>query len=106
MFVSAAGTRMLYCNFHDGWRKLVAQTGLSARSPRCRPSPHDLRHTFAVDTITAWYRNGDDVTANLPTLSTFMGHVHPGHTYWYLTGSPELLAIVVDRLDTKGGRVS
>jgi len=101
MFVSAAGTRMLYCNFHDAWLKIVSRAGLSARSAKCRPRPHDLRHTFAVNTIKTWYRGGDDVTAKLPTLATFLGHVHPGHTYWYLTGSPELLAIVVERLDNK-----
>jgi len=54
-----------------------------------------------VKTLLGWYRNGDNVTAKLPTLSTFLGHVHPGNTYWYLTGSPELLAIVVERLDAK-----
>lgn len=101
MFVSAAGTRMLYCNFHDAWRKIVNQAGLHPRSPTCRPRPHDLRHTFAVNTLQSWYRNGDDVTARLPTLSTFLGHVDPGNTYWYLTGTPELLAIVVERLDNK-----
>jgi integrase/recombinase XerD len=101
MFVSAAGTRMLYCNFHNAWLTIVARAGIHARSAKCRPRPHDLRHTFAVSTIEAWYRNGDDVTANLPALSTILGHAHPRDTYWYLTGSPELLAIVVDRLDAK-----
>ena len=101
MFVSAAETRMLYCNFHQAWLKVVKQAGLQARSAKCRPRPHDLRHTFAVNTLEGWYRNGDNVTAKLPTLSTFLGHVHPGNTYRYLTGSPELLAIVVERLDAK-----
>lgn len=44
VFVSAAGTRMLYCNFHDAWLKIVGQVGLQPRSPACRPRPHDLRH--------------------------------------------------------------
>lgn len=101
MFVSAAGTRMLYCNFHHGWLTIIGRAGLHARSAKCRPRPHDLRHTFAVNTLEGWYRNGDDVTAKLPTLSTFLGHAHPRDTYWYLTGSPELLSIVVDHLNTK-----
>ncbi len=38
------------------------------------PRMHDLRHTFAVQTLLAWYRNGADVERNLPILSTFLRH--------------------------------
>ena len=31
-----------------------------------------------------------EVTARLPLLSTYLGHVHPGNTYWYLSAAPEL----------------
>jgi len=99
VFVSAVGTRMLYCNFHNAWLAMVERAGLQVRSGRCRPRPHDLRHTFAVRTLLGWYRNGDDVAANMPSLSTFLGHVHPANTYWYLTASPELLGLVVERLE-------
>ncbi|MEX1271717.1 MAG: tyrosine-type recombinase/integrase [Acidimicrobiia bacterium] len=102
MFVSLAGTRLLYCNFHAAWLKIVEQAGLGARSPKCRPRPHDIRHTFAVRTLLGWYRNGDDVAALMPRLSTFLGHVHPANTYWYLTATPELLALTVERLETIG----
>lgn len=99
MFVSAVGTRMLYCNFHNAWLGMVERAGLEGRSGQCRPRPHDLRHTFAVRTLLGWYRNGDDVAANMPSLSTFLGHVHPANTYWYLSASPELLGLVAERLE-------
>jgi integrase len=102
-FVSTAGTRLQYCNAHAGWLGLVRRAGLQPRSARCRPRPHDLRHSFAVRTLTGWYRNGADVAALLPLLSTYLGHVHPGSTYWYLTAAPELLALVAARLDTAEG---
>lgn len=102
MFVSLAGTRLLYGNFHAAWLKIVQQAGLQARSPNCRPRPHDVRHTFAVRTLLGWYRNGDDVAALMPRLSTFLGHVHPANTYWYLTATPELLALAAERLETIG----
>jgi integrase/recombinase XerD len=98
-FVSAAGTRVLYCNFHLGWLDLVRRAGLKPRSQRCRPRPHDLRHAFAVRTLLGWYRDGIDVAANMPLLSTFLGHVHPANTYWYLSAAPELLSLVAVRLD-------
>jgi integrase/recombinase XerD len=98
-FVSTAGTRLLYCNAHLAWLDLVRRAGLQPRSAKCRPRPHDLRHSFAVRTLLGWYRAGADVAAHMPLLSTYLGHVHPGNTYWYLSAAPELLTLVAARLD-------
>lgn len=98
-FVSAAGTRVLYCNFHLGFKQLVQQAGIVPRSSACRPRPHDLRHAYAVRTLTGWYRDGVDVEASLPKLSTYLGHVLPANTYWYLSAAPELLALAAERLE-------
>ena len=102
-FVSVAGTRVLYCNFHLGWLDLVRQAGLEPRSARRRPRPHDVRHSFAVRTLLGWYRDGVDVGAHMPLLSTYLGHVHPANTYWYLSAAPELLGLVAARLDAANG---
>lgn len=102
-FVSTTGTRLLYCNAHLGWLDLVRRAGLEPRSAKCRPRPHDLRHRFAVRTLLGWYRDGDDVHARMPLLSTYLGHVHPANTYWYLSAAPELLALVAARLDALAG---
>lgn len=98
-FVSLAGTRLHYCSVHRTWLSLVDAAGLTPRSRSCRPRPHDLRHRFAALTLLGWYRDGLDVQAHLPLLSTYLGHTNPAQTYWYLTGTPELLGIVADRLD-------
>ena len=45
---------------------------------------HDLRHRFAVNTLIDWYREGFDVQARLPLLSTYMGHVSIASTQYYL----------------------
>lgn len=102
-FISTAGTRLRYDNAHLGWLDLVRRAGLQPRSSTCRPRPHDLRHSFAVRTLLNWYRDGADVQARLPLLSTYLGHVHPGSTYWYLAAAPELLTLVVARLDAVDG---
>jgi hypothetical protein len=52
-----------------------------------------------VRTLLGWYRDGADVAARMPLLSTYLGHVHPGNTYWYLSAAPELLTLVAARLD-------
>jgi site-specific recombinase XerD len=67
---------------------LLARLGLRAgRGPRL----HDFRHRFAVETLLRWYRDGEDPKRRLPILSTYLGHAHVTDTYWYLTGTPELL---------------
>jgi site-specific recombinase XerD len=55
------------------------------------PRLHDLRHSFAVGTLTRWYRLDLDPQARLLALSTFMGHVDVNSTAVYLTTTPELL---------------
>ena len=104
VFISAAGRRLRYDNFHHSWLQLVALAGLAARSARCRPRPHDLRHTFAVRALAGWQHAGEDVAARLPALSTMLGHVDPAATYWYLIATAELLAGVTDRLDRQATR--
>lgn len=59
----------------------------------------DLRHSFAVNTIRRWYEDGLDVEPRLPSLSTYLGHVSPTSTYWYMTATPELMALAAKRLE-------
>jgi integrase/recombinase XerD len=96
-FVSTAGTRLFYQNVHELFLRLVYAAGLGDRRPR--PTIHDLRHTFAIRTVLDWYRDDLDVEARLPLLSTYLGHIGPSSTYWYLTAVPELLAAATRRLE-------
>lgn len=98
-FVSAAGTRLLYCNVHHTFHRLVARAGITPRSTSCRPRIHDLRHSFAVRAMIDAYATGQDGQARLTLLSTWLGHVHPASTYWYLSASPELMAVAGERLE-------
>jgi len=75
----------------------VSATGVGSQSA-VRPRIHDLRHSFAVHTLVDWYRDGRDVNAMLPRLSTYLGHRDPICTYWYLSAAPELLALAAGRL--------
>lgn len=101
-FVSSRGSRLIYKNVHYRFHQLTRAAGLAPQSPACRPRIHDLRHTFAVTTVLGWYRSGADVQARLPLLSTYLGHVDPGSTYWYLTATPELMQAVSRRLEQAG----
>lgn len=102
-FTSTTGTRLLRDNVSTVFGCLVRDAGLTwsghPRPPRC----HDLRHSFAVNTLIRWYRQGLDVEQRLPLLSTYLGHVAPKSTYWYLSAVPELLELIADRLDAMTG---
>jgi integrase/recombinase XerD len=98
LFLSTAGTRLLHSNVGLTFTQLTAQAGLTRRSSSCRPRIHDVRHSFAVATVLGWYRDGADVAAMMPRLSTYLGHADPKHTYWYLSAAPELMALAGDKL--------
>lgn len=63
------------------------------------PRIYDMRHTYAVRTILSWHESGEDVNAMLPVLATYMGHKSVNETYWYLTGTPELLQMAGDAFE-------
>lgn len=98
-FVSMTGTRLIPTVATRVFAGLCRDAGLRPRSATCRPRLHDLRHSFAVTSLIGWYRDGEDVARRLPELSTYLGHTSPASTYWYLTGTPELLGMAVDRLE-------
>jgi integrase len=99
LLISPAGTHLLYTNVSHTFLQLVERGGLRRSAASRRPRPHDLRHAFAVRTLLEWYRAGIDVQPRLPLLSTYLEHVHPKDTYWYLSAAPELLQIAAERLE-------
>ena len=75
----------------DAFLRLRNHVGVMRQNARYQPRLHDLRHTFAVHRLTAWYRTGADVQSLLPGLSTHLGHLCLKGTQRYLTMTPELL---------------
>jgi len=102
-FVSGKGTPVIYTDFGVKFRDLVRASGVGAGSP-WPVRIHDFRHSFAVNTLIRWYRDGEDVGALLPRLSTYLGHLSPGYTYWYLSAAPELLELAAARIEKRSGR--
>jgi integrase/recombinase XerD len=103
LLISTTGARLCQATVQPAFRHLLRQAGIGQRTGRPRPTIHGLRHSFAVKTLTGWYRDGQDVQARMPFLSTYLGHVAPAATYWYLTGTPELLALAAARLEAATG---
>ena len=76
---------------------LLRQTGLKPCSGRVGPRPYDTRHSFAVNRLTAWYREGADVQEHLAWLSAYLGHDDLLGTQDYLQLTPELRRMVSTR---------
>jgi integrase len=99
--VNLNGNRLDKGEVHRAFYILSRQIGLRAVDASRGPRLHDFRHRFAVETLLRWYRNGEDPKRRLPILSTYLGHAHVTDTYWYLTGTPELLGAAAKRLEKR-----
>lgn len=77
----------------DAFMHLLHECGIPW-TRQAGPRIHDMRHTFAVHRLLAWYRDGEDVNARLPALATYMGHVKINSTQVYLQATAELLGEV------------
>jgi integrase len=99
LFISGLGQRYSSNYVRAMFRQIV--TGARIRSPNQKgPRLHDFRHTFAVTRLLLWYREGADVMARLPLLSTYLGHAQVGDTQVYLQATAELLAEADRRFHT------
>jgi integrase len=80
------------------WPKLLEATGITQAPGIPRALPHSLRHSFAVATLAGWHMDrSTDVDAKMVWLSTYMGHVNPATTHWYLQAAPSLVAAAARR---------
>jgi len=100
-FLTTAGTPVLRNNVEKTLRTITTSMGI--RTTTVHPRAHDLRHRFAVETLIGWYRDGLDVDEHMAMLSTYLGHVSPSDTYWYLSAVPELMALTAQRLVARYG---
>lgn len=107
----------LLCNFARGRLGPYTGTGLSqgihtlfdaagvhGTDGRC-PRLHDLRHSFALQALIRWYREGVDVQSRLPHLALYMGHVSIVSTAYYLRWVPSLAALASDRFERSFGHL-
>lgn len=101
--------------FYTTWGKPLNKPALSyafkqiRRSIDAKPSGYkyvrlyDLRHTMACNTIKRWIAQGKDVNAQLHILSTYLGHVKPEDTYWYLSSTSDLMNLCCSKYETMFG---
>jgi integrase/recombinase XerD len=99
-FASRTGGAISLSRLEKVFVRLREHAGIrSLPNARWQPRLHDMRHSFAVHRLVAWYREDADVQACLPLLSTYLGHANVSGTQAYLTMTPELLAEASKRFE-------
>ena len=100
-FLSSRGDTLNRSQVDKTLRQLTTAIGI--RTATAHPRAHDLRHSFAVHTLIRWMEAGVNVDEHIAVLSTYLGHVSPAGTYWYLTAAPELMELAAGRLQLPAG---
>lgn len=99
-FVGRNGRALPYKSVCDTFRTLCTDLGWQKGNGEWpRPRIHDLRHSFACGRLLRWYRDGEDVHCKIAALSTYLGHGQVTNTYWYLSSTPELMAVAGNRFE-------
>lgn len=98
-FVGRQGLPLPYSTVRNTFRRLCARLKWRGNGVFPRPRIHDLRHSFACRRLLRWYHEGVDVDHAIASLSTYLGHGKVSDTYWYLTGTGELLSIAGERFE-------
>lgn len=102
LFVARRGTRIARSTAGQTFQEIRALAGLAGGPTAPATRLHDLRHSFATNTLIGHIRAGSDIDAMMPVLSAWLGHVSPESTYWYLSNTPQLAAALAERLHENG----
>lgn len=98
-FVSAEGQALSLRGVENVFARLRERLGWEPRGDHPQPRIHDLRHAFAVRRVLQWHQAGVTMDHGMFWLCTYLGHAKISDTYWYLTGVPELMAVVGEKFE-------
>lgn len=100
VFVSLRRKPLHIESVETAFQTAVDKIGLQRGTGLPRPTPHSLRHTFAVRALESCPDGRDHITKHMLALSTYLGHSKISHTYWYLEAVPELMRNIAERCET------
>jgi integrase/recombinase XerD len=99
VFISLRRTPLLVADVERTFRTVARKIGLRRETGGPRPTLHSFRHTFAVRALESCPDDRDRITQHMVALSTYLGHGHVGHTYWYLEATPHLMRDISERCE-------
>ena len=99
VFISLRRKPLLNADVDVAFRTVAAKMGLPRGRGRHHPTPHSLRHAFAVRALQACPDGRGHITQHMLLLSTYLGHCEAADTYWYLEAVPELMRGIAERTE-------
>ena len=99
VFISLRRKPLLLNHVNVAFRTVSDKIGLPRGRGQRRPTPHSLRHTFAVRALLTCPDGRDNITKHMLMLSTYLGHSHAALTYWYLEAVPDLMRSIAERCE-------
>jgi len=100
VFISLRRKPLRLQDVETAFRSAADKIGLPRDPGLPRPTPHSLRHTFAVRALETCPDGRDHITRHMLALSTYLGHGNVSHTYWYLEAVPELMRNIAQRCES------
>ncbi len=98
-FVNRDGERLNTRTLTTTFQRLRDEAGVQRHDHGFgKPRMHDLRHTFAVHRLNAWFKNHADMSRVIPALSAYIGQVGLGSTERYLRLAPERFRVQLNAL--------
>jgi len=106
VFISLRRKPLLIRDVDCAFRTVADRMNLPRGRGRRRPTPHSLRHAFAVRALQNCPDGRDRITQHMLMLSTYLGHSKAELTYWYLEAVPDLMRSIAERCEAyvTGGR--
>jgi integrase len=106
VFISLRRKPLLIADVDVAFRTVAKKMNLPYGRGHRRPTPHSLRHAFAVRALQNCPDGRDHITQHMLMLSTYLGHGKADLTYWYLEAVPDLLRSIAERCEAyvTGGR--
>jgi integrase len=99
VFISLRRKPLRIDDVDAAFRTVADRMGLPCGRGQHGPTPHSLRHAFAVRALLNCPDGRDHITQHMMLLSTYLGHSNVSLTYWYLEAVPELMRSIAERCE-------
>lgn len=104
-FLTKNGVRIKAGTASKTFQKVRRKAGIvRCDGARYQPRMQDLRNTFAVHRLTAWFKHGANMGRMIPALSAYMGQHDLAAAERYLRLTPERFRTQLNKLSPKRGK--
>jgi integrase/recombinase XerD len=100
VFISLRRKPLRIDDVESAFRTVAIKVGLPCEPGLPSPTPHSLRHTFAVRALESCPDGRDRIAKHMLALSTYLGHSTVSATYWYLDATPYLMRDIAERCES------